>query len=185
MQPFQLRQRLSLLNAGAVIAYPTETVWGLGCLPNDEQALQHLAQIKRRSLNKGFILVSPNIEYCLPYINSKFHLIAKQHITLNTEQATTWLIPKSQKLSSFISGQFNTVAIRISPHPFIQEMCDNLLTPLVSTSANIHARPSLNSSLLIARHLGHKLDHIVYGYSNGSGQASTIIDCQSQQIIRA
>lgn len=181
---FQLRKLTTQLNNGAVIAYPTETVWGLGCLPNNKKALQRLANIKQRSINKGFILVSPNIEHCLPYIDPNFHSLAKKNITLNTKKPTTWLVPKSDHISPLIYGQYNTVAIRISPHPFIHNMCSALSMPLVSTSANVHARPSLNSALRVQRFLGHKLDQIVQGYNNGSGQASTIINLQTLQIIR-
>ena len=184
MHSFQLSQLVSRLKDGAVIAYPTETVWGLGCLPNDEFALQRLANIKQRSTNKGFILVSPNIEYCLPFIDPKYHILAIQNIQLNLKKPTTWLIPKAPQTSTLISGQFNTIAIRISPHPFIKKVCDALQMPLISTSANMHSRPSLNSGLLVQRILGAKVDKIIYGYPNGSGQASTIVDCLNNQIVR-
>jgi L-threonylcarbamoyladenylate synthase len=185
LHPFQRRQLVSQLNQGAVIAYPTETVWGLGCLPTHPQALAHLAGLKQRSLKKGFILVSPNIELCLPFIQPKFHALAQKNMVFNKQHPTTWLLPKSEQLSVLISGKFNTVAIRISPHPFIQQICLALQMPLVSTSANMHSRPSLNSALLVNRFLGNGIDHIVNGYENGSGHASTIIDAQSNQIIRA
>lgn len=185
MHPFKLRQLKAHLTQGAVIAYPTETVWGLGCLPNQHSALEYLADIKQRSLSKGFILVSPNIDYCLPFIDAKYHDLAKKNITLNLKNPTTWLVPKSLQLSSLISGQFSTVAIRISPHPFVKQACEALESPLVSTSANRRARPSLNSTLLVERFLGDRIHFIVKGYPDGSGTASTIINCQNKQIIRA
>ncbi len=183
--PFKLRQLIKCLNQGGIIAYPTETVWGLGCLPQHPLALKRLAQIKQRSLQKGFILVSPNIEYCLPYIDPDFHTLAKQCITLDTSRPTTYLIPKSTQVSPYLHGQFTTIAIRISPHPFIHSLCHALHTPFISTSANLHTRPGLNSALLIQRQLGTQLDAIVSGYPDGSGQASRIIHCQTQQVIRA
>jgi len=181
---FSTRRLISKLKRGAVIAYPTETVWGLGCLPNNQEALQKLAEIKQRSVKKGFILVSPNINFCLPYIKEAFHQQAKENITLNLEKPTTWLVPKSSTTSSLISGQFHTVAIRISPHPFITDICNQLNMPLTSTSANLHSRPSLNSAIGIQRFLGDRVKHIVHGYKSGLGQASTIIDLQSKRIIR-
>jgi len=184
LTPFKLRQLTALLESGAVIAYPTETVWGLGCLPNHHAALQHLADIKQRPINKGFILLSPNIEYCLPYVAPQFHSLAVQNIKLNVKRPTTWLVPKSNKASHLISGQFNTVAIRITAHPFINQICHALKTPFISTSANIHSRPSLNSALLVNRFLGGKVSRIIYGYENGSGQASSIIHLESQKTIR-
>lgn len=181
---FKLRQLKAQLKSGAIIAYPTETVWGLGCLPNHQTALKQLANIKQRSINKGFILVSPQIEYCLPYIDSNFHEQAIRDIAQNKIKPTTWLAPKSRQLSSLVSGQFNTVAIRISPHPFIENICQSLQSPLISTSANMHSRPSLNTDLLVQKFLGHKLDQIIHGYNNGSGLASSIVDLESKQIIR-
>lgn len=181
---FQLRQLVRALNNGAVIAYPTETIWGLGCTPNNQTALQRLANTKQRPLKKGFILVSPSIEYCLPYINPSFYSQAKLYVKLNQKKPTTWLIPKARQISPLISGNFDTIAIRISPHPFIKKICHALKTPLVSTSANLRGRPSLNSALLVQKFLGDKIDRIIYGYDKGSGQASTIINLQNNQIIR-
>ncbi|MBL7002940.1 MAG: L-threonylcarbamoyladenylate synthase [Gammaproteobacteria bacterium] len=184
MHPWKLSQLTHDLEHGGVIAYPTETLWGLGCLPNNNQALLKLARIKQRSLKKGFILISPNIKLCLPYIHPKYHALAKQKITLNLKQPTTWLIPKAPSTSTLLSGAFDSIAIRISPHPFIHEACIKLGSPLTSSSVNINKRPSLNSDLLIQRQFGHSLSHIIHGYRSGSGQASTIIDCLSNQTIR-
>ena len=184
MQPFQLRQLSAHLKQDAVIAYPTETVWGLGCLPNKQRALSHLAQVKQRSLNKGFILVSPNIELCLPYIDKAYHQLARQKITLNAHQATTWLAPKSGLVSPLLSGQFNTVAIRISPHPFIRELCQLTQQPLVSTSANISKRNTLNSPLLITKQFRHLIHKVIKGYPSGTGLSSHIYDLISDQRLR-
>ncbi len=184
MQPFQLRQLTSRLNQGDVIAYPTETVWGLGCLPNNLQALTHLAQIKQRSLSKGFILVSPNIELCLPFIDKAYHQLAQKKIRLNPHQATTWVAPKSALVSPLLSGHFSTIAIRISPHPFINNICQLTQLPLVSTSVNISKKPSLNSSLLITKQFQTLIFKVVKGYLNGSGKSSHIYDLISDERLR-
>lgn len=184
MQPFQLRQLSANLKQAAVIAYPTETVWGLGCLPDNQQALRHLALVKQRSLSKGFILVSPNIELCLPYIDTAYHSLARQKIVLNTQQATTWLAPKSSLVSALLSGQFNSVAIRISPHPFIRELCQLTQSPLVSTSANISKRSTLNSALLITKQFKHLIHQVIKAYPNGTGLSSHIYDLLSDKRLR-
>lgn len=184
MHPFQLNKLKLALKQGAIIAYPTETVWGLGCLPNDETALIRLAKIKQRPVHKGFILVASDISYCLDFIHPDFHQQAIKKVICNVQHPTTWLVPKAQGTSRLLSGDFSTIAIRISPHPFIKLLCSKIQAAFVSTSVNINSRPSLNSSILIQKQFGHQLDAIVHGFNAGLGKASKIIDLQSGAILR-
>jgi len=184
VHPQRLKQLAYRLKQGAVIAYPTETVWGFGCLANQQAALLRLAQIKQRDNNKGFIIISPNIELCLPYIDLQYHQLSCEKISCNKAQPTTWIAPKSALVSPLLSGQYNSIAIRISPHPFVQDVCSLTQTPLVSTSANLSTKQQLNSALLITRHFRNVLDTIVHGYSDGNGKSSQIFDLISNNRLR-
>lgn len=184
MHHWQLNQLAKNLKKGALIAYPTETIWGLGCLPNHNQALLDLAYTKRRDISKGFIILSPNIELCLPFITPLQHKAAIQNITTNPSHPTTWLVDKSDIVSPLLSGDSKKIAIRISPHPFIHDLCALTQLPIVSSSANISSRPSLNSGLLIQKHFKNCIDKVVKGYSEGTGQASRIIDLTSKKRLR-
>lgn len=172
------------LKQGAVIAYPTETLWGLGCLPYLQNSLLRILEIKQRSLHKGMILISSDIKWCFPYIDEKYHSLALQKITINPHQPTTWLAPKSEKVFPEISGNHITVGIRISPHPFIKKISPLIQSPLISTSANLSNHKSLNSAKLIEKQFGQEVDYIVKGEEDGLGHFSRIIDLVSGSILR-
>lgn len=184
MQPHQLRKLKRVLIQGGIIAYPSETLWGLGCLPRDERALQKLALIKQRPLHKGFILIASDIAYCLEYIHPDFHQMARHKVICNLQQPTTWLVPKSNRTPPLLTGNFPNIAIRISPHPFIRQLCDSIKTAVVSTSANLNRHPSLNSALLIEHNFKRQLAYIVKGYESGNGTASRIKELQTGATIR-
>lgn len=172
-----------ILQTSGVIAYPTETVWGLGCDPFDGAALTRIMSIKQRDAHKGLILVGANIEQFAFLLEGLApELIEK--IRTPSNRPTTWLVPHNGKVHPLVHGQFSTVAIRISSHPIVKTLCEQIGGPIVSTSANESGKPTLKNALQIQKFLGPKLDFILSGPLGSHQQASRIIDLHSGRIIR-
>ena len=136
MNPSQLSQAVKVLQAGEVIAYPTEAVYGLGCDPFDFAAITKLFHVKQRPVEKGVILVAASIEQVLPYVELMDTPWQKQ-VEQTWPGPVTWILPAKPNVPEWITGGRETVAIRVSDHPVVQALCSAYGKPIVSTSANI------------------------------------------------
>lgn len=126
------------LNNKSVIAYPTESVFGLGCDPDSKSAVYKLLKLKKRPLYKGLILVASNYNQLLPYI--KKDEISEKQLKLMFSfwpGHTSFVVPVSCKTPKWLTGNFNSIAIRISDNINIKNICHNFGKPIVSTSANL------------------------------------------------
>ncbi|SDH82547.1 L-threonylcarbamoyladenylate synthase [Vibrio xiamenensis] len=178
-------QALSALMQGEVIAYPTEGVFGVGCDPDNPEAIQKLLAIKQRPVEKGLILIAANYQQLLPYIDES-QLSPQQ---LETVHATwpgpvTWIMPCSDKVSSWVSGQFDSIAVRVTDHPLVQKMCLAFGKPLTSTSANLTGLPPCMTTEQVHQQLGDKLVAVLEGQTGGRDKPSEIRDAKTGQILR-
>jgi L-threonylcarbamoyladenylate synthase len=124
--------------AGKIFAYPTEAVYGLGCDPDNEQAVMRLLSLKNRPVDKGVILVAQNYSQLLPYVDDKSIPMDKRtEIFSSWPGPVTWLLPASSQAPACLTGGSSLIAVRVSNHPIIQQLCELFDKPLVSTSANI------------------------------------------------
>jgi L-threonylcarbamoyladenylate synthase len=184
MSPWAIKRLSHQVELGAVIAYPSDTVWGFGCHPRLEDSVNRIFQIKQRSESKGLILLSSQLDFCLPYISRD---LSKNDIALlkkSTSQPTTWLIPASRNCPSWLRGSFSTIAIRLTHQPFIKALCTELKSPIVSTSANMSGKTTIRNSIQAHRLFASQLDYIISGYQPGTGHPSEIKSLHSGDIIR-
>ena len=182
-QPWRYRLIAGLLRQGAVIAYPTEGVWGLGCLPEDSEAVTRLLALKGRPWQKGLILVASNIDQIKPYVEglSDSELMELDKIWPGP---VTYLLPRSSVTPMWVSGEHQTVAIRVSAHPVIQGICSELGQPIISTSANPAGRAPAINRLRLAQYFADQLDYVVPGDLGGRNGPSEIRDLRAQSIVR-
>ena len=149
-------QAAQWLKEGELLAYPTESVWGIGCDAYDEAAVQRILNIKQRPQAKGMIVITDSAERLAPLLDAlkdrqrqqiiKSWQADSDNIALQCKQAHTWLLPIPSTLTttipSWITGQHQTVAVRVIAHPTIRQLCqqmvsaDNPFGLLVSTSCN-------------------------------------------------
>lgn len=184
MTTFQIRQAVSLMRAGGVIAYPTEAVWGLGCDPHNYQACQALLQIKQRPVEKGMILVAADMQQ-LARLLDPLTPAQRQCLAASWPGPRTWLIPDSQQLVPWwIRGDHQSVAVRVSAHPLVKALCQAFGGPVVSTSANKASRPPATSRIQLEKALGRELDYVLPGKLGGDDRPSMISDLLSGQRIR-
>ena len=170
------------LQQGQLIAYPTEAVWGLGCDPFHQQAVERLLEIKKRPVEKGLILLVPEIsmlaEYLQPLTEQQLQTVSKPR-----DYPVTWLVPVNDKMPKWVCGQFDTVAIRISQHPLIQQLFKYWHRPLVSSSANYAGDPAAKTLEQAYQYFADDI-HYVDGQTLGFDSPSKIIDLVSGKIIR-
>lgn len=173
---------VTILNNDGVIAYPTESVFGLGCNPDSEKALQKILTIKQRRTNKGLIILVSRLEQALCYLEPLSNQQIK-NVSQISSRATTWLIPRRKNISELLCGQHEKLAIRITQHPIARNICEMTNSALVSTSCNLSGQPSLTTALDVKQQMGKQLDYIIDGQC-GDQQPSRIIDLITGQILR-
>lgn len=171
------------IQRGEVIAYPTEAVYGLGCDPLNQQAVERLLELKQRPQSKGLILIAAEIKALEKFCKLK-HQAWSDRILASweyTNQAVTWVIPKTEVCPNWISGDHDTVAVRLSHHPIVQALCGEGV--LVSTSANPATQPAAKSCQQVAEYFNDQvwcLDAALGGLAN----PSQIWDAQTNQQLR-
>lgn len=179
-----LNQAADALQQGEVIAYPTEAVYGLGCNPFDEKAFNRLLDLKQRPVEKGVILIAANVQQiadlALIFNQAWLNLVLKSW--QDAETPTTWILPATDKVPSWISGGRNTVAVRVTHHPQVKALCETLGMPLVSSSANLTGQPPIKSAMDCAKHFPDI--GIMEGTLSGLSEPSQIWDAQSQLRLR-
>ncbi|OFS11743.1 L-threonylcarbamoyladenylate synthase type 1 TsaC [Hafnia sp. HMSC23F03] len=137
-QESSLANVLNALKNEKVVAYPTEAVFGLGCDPDSELAVHALLDLKQRQWEKGLILIAANYEQLLPYVDdAKLSGERREEVFSYWPGPVTWVMPAKATTPQWLRGRFSTIAVRVSDHPVVQNLCLQFGKPLVSTSANL------------------------------------------------
>jgi L-threonylcarbamoyladenylate synthase len=181
---FRIRQAVHVLNGGGIIAYPTEAVWGLGCDPVDELAVARILELKDRTVQKGLILVAASqqqFEWLLHDLTTP----QRSRLDLSWPGNTTWLVPHRGRVPGWISGNHDTVALRVSDHRVTRDLCQAFGGPLVSTSANARGCRAAQQQFQVRRYFGDAIDYLVSGNLGGKRSPSMICDLVSDRVIRA
>lgn len=179
---WQVQQAAQVVRRGGVIAYPTEAVWGLGCDPWDELAVERLLALKDRPVHKGLILVAADIEQ-FDFLLDDLPEIWLARLAGSWPGPNTWLVPHQNRLPEWITGHHDSVALRVSAHPLVRELCA-LTGPLVSTSANPAGRPAARSRLRVEQYFPEQLDKVLGGALGGRKNPSLIRDLISGDVVR-
>ena len=158
-----------------VIAHPSDTVYGLACLANNPKAIKELIDLKQRELDKGFILLASDVEYVLPYIDENLDINLIKKLSQATSAPTTYLVPKSERVSSLISGSSDLVAVRITADLLVRYFCENADSALISTSANLQGKKIASSITELKGYFNDSLSYVLPPNKYNS-EPSIIID---------
>ncbi|MHB8919860.1 MAG: L-threonylcarbamoyladenylate synthase [Halothiobacillus sp.] len=169
---FQLRQARDTIHAGGVVAYPTEAVFGLGCDPENEYAVQKILALKQRDWRKGLILIAATVDQIRPWIDLPQEALAP--ISAHWPGAVTWVVPASAGAPDWITGGRKEIAVRITAHPVAAALAAAFGGALVSTSANPAASPPARGPLTVRHYFGQHLDLIMSGEVNHGAQPTPI-----------
>ena len=178
-----LRVACAALRAGGLIAYPTEAVWGLGCEPRNELAVEKLLTLKRRDWRKGLILVAADFAQLEPFVQLPSRTAQKRAFSTWPGPAT-WVFPASDHTPLLVSGDRDTVAIRVSAHPVVRALCLAYGGPIVSTSANRAGHDPARSASAVRLAFRRSIDALVPGALGTLQSPTTIRDVTSGLILR-
>lgn len=166
---------------GAVFAYPTEAVYGLGCDPENESAVKQLLDIKQRPVNKGLILIASDFSQVESYLQA----LNIDQLAYTKASETTYIYPAKASAPKWLTGDFDSLAVRITKHPLVRELCKKLDSALVSTSANLTGEEPARTALEVAEALDGLIEVILDGKTGELDKPTQIRDSISGQIIRA
>ena len=182
MNVLHLRQAIHICETGGVIAYPTEAVFGLGCLPIYEHAVCRILKLKHRSVRKGLILVAANMEQLHEYVD--FSRVKNLQAILDSWPGpVTWLIPAKHVTPNWLTGNHNTLGVRVSSHPLVQSLCEKL-GPIVSTSANPKGANPARSSQRVRSYFQKEVDYVIPANIKSTLNPTEIRDDLTGNIIR-
>ena len=150
---------LEALNAGKVILYPTDTVWGLGCDATNERAVEHIYTIKKRSDSKSMLVLLENVNFLERYMD-EVPEIAYDLIEIS-DKPLTIIYPSARNLAKNLIAVDGSIGIRISGELFTQKLLQQFRKPIVSTSANISGEPSPCIFADISEYVRLQSDYIV------------------------
>lgn len=171
------------IQSGKLIAYPTEAIYGLGCDPTNQSALQHLLDLKSRDTNKGLILVASNWQQIEPFVELIEDDILDRAQS-NWPGPVTWIMPASSRCSALLTGGRTTIAVRVSAHDVVRDLCDQCGSALVSTSANISGLPPLKTPDDIVATFSDGIAGVVEGELGGLENATSIFDARTGVQLR-
>lgn len=179
----KLRRCVPWLDAGGVIAYPTEAVWGLGCDPADQAAVHSVLALKQRPVEKGLILVAADM-WQLEFLVWDLPAQLQDKLRQSWPGPNTWLIPHHERVPAWVTGRHPTVAVRVSDHPVVAALCSAFGGPLVSTSANPQGLPAARSQLAVRRYFRGQPLRYAPGVVGRRQSPSQIRDLISDQLVR-
>lgn len=171
------------LENGGVVSYVTDTVWGVGCLPNSEKGVDKIYEIKGRDRSKPLILMSDSVEYLLPYVQN-IPDKAKDLMEKYFPGALTLIFEKSEKTPLFVTSQKNTVGIRVPDNVVFKRLCEVIDGHvLATTSANLSNQPSAKTYVEAEKYIGNYVDYVFqdYGYT-AKGLESTVALAVNDEI---
>ncbi len=123
------------LRRGGLIAYPTESCYGLGCDPDNSSAVQRLLKLKQRPQHKGLILIAALYRQVARYLQP-LTSAQQQQLEIAGAQAITYLMPAVHSTPRWLRGGHDTLAVRLTAHRQAAQLCRGVNSALVSTSAN-------------------------------------------------
>ena len=171
------------LRGGGLVAYPTESSYGLGCLPTHRRALRRLMQLKKRPQHKGLIVIGSNLVQLEPLLQ-RLPENQRRLAQSTWPAAVTFLFAVSGSVPALLRGRGREkLAVRVPAHDGARRLCALLGTPLVSTSCNRSGRRALRHQREVQRCFGRDV-YVVNGRCGGAKRPSRIVDAQSGTCLR-
>ncbi|CAH9015787.1 L-threonylcarbamoyladenylate synthase [Candidatus Nitrosacidococcus sp. I8] len=178
-----IRVAASTIRNGGVIAYPTESVFGLGCEPLNKKAVDRILHIKDRPKTKGLIVIAANFSQLQPYLLPLPNEI-KDRLVKTWPGPTTWLLPAKPSIPSWLRGKHNTLAVRVTNHPLVIALCETVNSAIISTSANRTRQPPARTTFQVYKCFHKQVDFILKGETSGRVNPSDIFDGKTGKQIR-
>jgi L-threonylcarbamoyladenylate synthase len=180
---WQLHAAAHWVRNGGVIAYPTEAVFGLGCDPAQRRAVERILTLKCRPAAQGLILIASEWRQLQPWlipVPSRW----EDKLRRSWPGPVTWLIPANRSCPRWLTGDHDSLAVRVSAHPLVRRLCDALDRAIVSTSANRSGHRPARSVLDVRLQFGARLDFVLPGRLGTLEKPTPILDLASGRVVR-
>ena len=173
-------QAVKVLRQGGVIAFPTETYYGLGVDPFNTKSLERLYRIKKRSKAKPFLLLIEQLSQ-LTLLAGHIPLEMSLLMTSFWPGPLTLIFPAQSSVSPLLTSETETIGIRQSPNPCVRKLLDRYGSPITGTSANISGQPPATTARQVANVFdSSEVDFILDGGPTPGGKGSTLVGYDGQ-----
>jgi L-threonylcarbamoyladenylate synthase len=170
------------LRRGGLIAYPTESCYGLGCDPDNRTAVQRLLKLKQRPQRKGLILIAASYRQVARYLQP-LNAAEQQRLHEDGSQVVTYLMLAHHSAPRWLRGAHDTLAVRLTAHRQAAQLCRSVDSAQVSTSANRSGQRPARTYAQCRRLFGRKV-WVLPGRVGKRKKPSTIRAWADGQIIR-
>ena len=178
----QIEKAIAILKNGGLVAYPTDTVYGLGACMTDTKAVARIFEVKGRPKGMALpVLLADHAQ--IELIVESMPLAAQRLADAFFPGALTIILPKSSAVPDVITGGGNTVAFRIPNHPVPLALINGLGKPIVGTSANLSGQPTALTAEEVQAQIGDKIDMVIDGGRCPGGIESTVIDLSGEKPV--
>lgn len=155
----EIKKACEVLQAGGIILYPTDTIWGIGCDATNEKAVQRIYELKQRADNKAMLVLTDSPAKLNMYVD-RVPDIAWDLIQV-ADKPLTIIYPEAKSLAANLLAEDGSVGIRITNEEFSRKLCECFRKPLVSTSANVSGDVSPANFSEISDVIKNGVDYIV------------------------
>ncbi len=170
------------LRRGGLVAYPTESCYGLGCDPRNPRALKRLIRLKGRSAAKGLLLIADHFKRLQPFMRPS-NPTERTRMQRSWPGPVTWVVPASNVCPPLLTGGRPTIAVRVTAHPEAARLCRSLGMALVSTSANKSGHKPAKTAAECRRIFGARV-RVIAGRIGQRRRPSTLIDLATGTVLR-
>jgi L-threonylcarbamoyladenylate synthase len=177
----QIKKAIDILRMGGVVAYPTDTVYGLGSDIYDSRAVERIFRIKRRSHNLPLPVLIASTDQ-LASITVKIPAIARDLVDHFWPGALTIILRKDSSVPDIVTAGSDKIAVRIPGHPIPLAIIRGMGKPITGTSANVSGKPNPLTHQEVKAQLDENVDYIIKG-GKCSGIESTIVDITAEEPV--
>ena len=167
------------IQKGGVVAYATEYCFGFGCDPMNRSAVLHLLRIKRRTSDKGLILIAADVDQLDSYVDN-----IPAPVLATWPGPHTWLLEPREGVPGWITGDHPGIAVRVTAHPQAAALCRAADMAIVSTSANRSGGAPTRSYRETLRRFKGELDYVLPGMVGDAPAPTPIRDAASGELVR-
>ena len=176
-----LRKAIEILNDGGIVAYPTETFYGLGVKFDKENSLKKLFELKKRQEEKPMPLIIGS-RASMSMIAASINEIAESLMDKFWPGPLTLILEAKKGLSPYLTADTGRIAVRIPGESAALYLVREAGFPITATSANPSGMPPAEDADAVIRYFGEKIDMVIDGGRTAGGLPSTIVDAAGESI---
>jgi L-threonylcarbamoyladenylate synthase len=172
----------AIVSRGGVIAYPTETIYGLGVDATNEQAIRRIFEIKGRNFNNPISVIIGNHQDVYPLVR-KVTDSAQKLMDAFWPGPLTIVFGSADGVSPLLTAKTGKIGIRLSSHNVARKIAQKTGKPLTATSANLSGAPECTDADQVIQQIGDKIDAVVDLGNTGGSIGSTIVDASAEPVV--